>query len=413
MSKLKVGRFANPDILKQINPVVLLDFMKPYKDFLMVHGMDISIVEDQIKRNIKIDFELLGSLAMQPDDSTPAEFINAAYIIGEMAKDDNVDRLMQIAASKNIALITNDDTTSADIATQLWIQDRDLIERLHAEIIVKRPRTFQYFRSDKTPPGKITSPADIIITQIENDLNEWFYKNNRGKGCRVFFFEYENEIRMLIRHGMPYKREGCIKNEQSDTIHYRPEKHDVLFYDLTDNEIAITASTNKKGQKEAYLEIIGRYLFDCPGYFLCKPKYVLDPIRDDGTASLNCHDINGIDYIKLTEVVLFFDDDYGTKKILSSADVFASQNLYNVLMSSPADLACATFEVHFTGEKKPRSVTIMPPHNIKCGRDEDRLPVNEWLKARNFVLMQPIKRESEENGANNNAEAVLSVLEHS
>lgn len=330
------------------------------------NSMYINVSDNCGNRNINLDFGILGSILIQAKEYSNTAIINAAFIIGEMASNNSILLLIQAAKNNNLRLLEDENTTVTDIITQIWIQDCKLLERFHAEIIARRPREFQYFQGNLlSPKPPISHSYYDFALQVECDLNKWFFKNNCSSSCKVFFFHKDEEIRILIKQ--------------------HPEKYDVLVYNTIYNTIAVSTGTIK-WQKQAYLRIIGQHLFDSDDYFLHRPQYTLDPIRENGAASLYSSDIDGIDSIKLTEVLLYSNDDYGTKRTLSSADLFTSREFHDAI-SHKTQISSATFALYFSGSNKARLVTITLPHTVACAAD-DVPAINTWLKARGFLITE-------------------------
>ena len=46
-----------------------------------------------------------------------------------------------------LGIQVDDSATALDLAIQLWLKDRRLLERLHAEQKLQRTRTFEYFQA--------------------------------------------------------------------------------------------------------------------------------------------------------------------------------------------------------------------------------------------------------------------------
>ena len=180
---------------------------------------------------------------MRPSDEMPVKLIDALYFISEMSKDNNTDNLIKMANEHNISTNQNNFTNS-DLATSIWLENPELLESLHAKTVIKRTRSFQSFSG--RGQSKFTKSYSHLLPKIEDEFNEWFYHNNRGKGCKILTFEENGKLNFLIRHGMPFKREGCMKNDKPDTIFYRPEAHDLLYYDTVEDVLAINNSIVKK-----------------------------------------------------------------------------------------------------------------------------------------------------------------------
>jgi hypothetical protein len=70
-----------------------------------------------------------------------------------------------------------------------------------------------------------------------------------------------------------------------------------------------------------------------------------------------------------------------------SEDIFARvENDLFRWPTAPERLARAGFEVKFTSGNRPRRVTIMPPNRALYGRDDDSILVEQWLRARGFIV---------------------------
>ena len=189
----------------------------------------------------------------------------------------------------------------------------------------------------------------------------------------------------LVRHGQPFKREGSLKKEgQSSSVYYRPEKHDVLVYNPLIGELRINAET--KGVRDLYRVKFGLHLFRDEHYFPGMAKYTLEPLRDEGAASLICSDIDGMEWVKLTEIRYLWGGSQNELEIRKAADIFAALAAREMPMPRRAPIVGATFSVKFAEAKSPRSVSLYPPNVAKFTRDNDGAVVEEWFSRRGFIL---------------------------
>lgn len=377
MSTHNPRRFATPEHLKKLDLNILIKFLVPFKDYLEAHGMNV-----MTNGTTPFDYELLSSILLNAADDMPVALSDALYLVNEMAADDRLDDLLDVARKNNIPVISSPDITPADIAAQIWLLKPDLLETMHAEILASKPKSFEHFRSDKAPVANFTMPSPVTILDMQKDLDNWFVEHKRGTGCKVISFDQGDRLCLLIRHGKPFRREGSLSNGESLTILYRPESYDVLIYDHIDNELAINGSITK-GEKVLYLEVVGRHLFGDSEYFLCGNKYSLEPLMDDKERSLICSDIDGIENIKLTQVKRYLGGAYGDKETIDTKDYFSSQSWDGDI----SHIVSATFSIFFAGAKRPRTVRIVPPNKAIFERDDDSSLVEKWLKARGFILM--------------------------
>jgi|GEM_PF-3006771 len=69
----------------------------------------------------------------------------------------------------------------------------------------------------------------------------------------------------------------------------------------------------------------------------------------------------------------------------TAPDVFLALRDEYIELSPNETITRAKFRVKFTGEDKPRTVTITPPNKLDLCRDTDATLVETWLRKRSFV----------------------------
>ena len=191
---------------------------------------------------------------------------------------------------------------------------------------------------------------------------------------------------MMIRHGMPVKREGSVKDDgHSSSILYRPEKYDILVYNRTSDEIRIHTGT--KGELELYLQKIGQYFLNDPDHFPFTEKYRLDPLRDNGVASLVCNDIPGLECVTLLAIFNSFHGDHNRVVMNKATDVFAAIEESNEqLIPTDASPLKAIFGLRISNSKTVRKITVYPPNVATYTRDEESPLIEQWLMKRGFII---------------------------
>jgi len=386
MSTHNPRRFATPEHLKRLDSKILIQFLLPFESYLETKGIHLKSYDNQ-----PIKYEFLSSVLLNANEDMPVELSDALYFVNEMSSDDKIDILLDAARDNKIEIIGGPDITPMDIAARLWIVNSDILESLHAETLVSKPKSFEHFRSADKPPKTLPVPDSETILKMQNDFDEWFIANKRGGSCKVFPFDHGRKLCLLVRHGKPFKREGSLTNGESQTILYRPESYDVIIYDHHDNELAINGSVTK-GEKTLYLEVIGRHLFGKDDYFLNETKYSLEPLLKDGAMSLVCTDVSGIDGIKLIQIKRYLGGAHGDKETIDSKDYFSSKS-WDGEISSAKPLVSATFAIHFENTKRARTVRIVPPNKAIYERDDDSVLVENLLKARGFIMLPKIHGE--------------------
>jgi len=316
----------------------------------------------------------------------PEELVNALFIIYEMADDNKMDLLYETAKKYNVELDSDPDTSAGDLATQLYLKNPKALEKVHAEIFSKKLRAHHYFKSDQPAPDNFTLPDNNVIIEMQNALNKEFSARKYGRGCRLECIRSDTDkINIIIRHGRPFKREGCLKDDKSDTVFYRPEMHAVIVYNQEQNEISIN-NTAAKWQKELYLNVIGKYLFGAEDYFLSGDKFTFETLRADGEKCLVCSDIPGIEYVKLTEVHLKWISKGNPQEVRKSDNYFTCSQQWREDFPSGAKISTVQLLFRFTGEKSPKRITISSPNIASSSSDNFGELIDTFLMARGFVM---------------------------
>jgi len=336
-----------------------------------------------------IDYERLAGVLIDPDDDVPLELVDGLYLIDEMATPEAMDELLE-SAGDFIKLDESDEQTPADVATQVFLKARHVLERKHAEQFVGERKSFVYFLSKQAPNGHFKAPDRKKLEALEGDLGQWFLKKKKGDQVRVFPYPKPDEVWFLVRHGEGFRRESAQKGGQSTCVFYRPEKHDVLVYNPAIGELRINAGS--AGEQDLYRRAFGLHLFGSADHFPNgHKKYTLDPLRTDGPAALACGDVDGLESVHLVEIAYFWGGAQNEISIHKAGDFFAALASRKGSIHK-ARIIGAKFRVKFADSKTPRMVSIRPPNVAKFTRDDDGKRIDEWLKLRTF---SSIKRGSD------------------
>jgi hypothetical protein len=358
----------------------LLALLLPYSGYFAGRGLDLSPTD-----GAETNYQALADILLNPDDAMPPPLVDALYFVNEMATLEGMDDLLNASAAAGIELDSGAEMTPSDVAVQVWLKDRSLLERKHAEQFLCRPRSFESFQSYEGA-GRAAQPTGESLAALEADLDDWFETKKRGRGSRVFAYPRDGEVWFLVRHGQPFKREGSLKGKEPSSVYYRPEKHDVVVYNQVLGELRVNAAS--KGEKELYQAEFGLHLFGSEDHFPGTAKYTLDPLRHEGEASLVCSDIDGMEWAKLTEIRYYWGGAEGEIEIRRAEDIFAALRRRNGrIPDGPRPrIVRAAFKVKFADSKTPRSVCIRPSNIAEYTRDDDGALVEQWLTRRGFIL---------------------------
>jgi len=141
------------------------------------------------------------------------------YYVNEMSAPEGFDSIQDLIDGTEIDVVIDENAARADLAIQVWMKDRDLIERLHAEQFLLRPRSFEYFRVTNGFIPEFKEPSEETVHALEADLDEWFSKKRRGRASKVFVYVKPDFVWFLVCHGEPFTRESIIKDGKSSSVY--------------------------------------------------------------------------------------------------------------------------------------------------------------------------------------------------
>lgn len=378
MSSVSFRRFTHSSSLREIAPKHLVTLLRPHAAFLARHH---AAIPAECGR---LNYEALGVALLQPHPDTPPELVDALWHIHEMATPEGMESLLDETRRCGVELDPDSHFSPADIATQVWLATPELLRRKHAETAVMKRKSFESF----TPrPGAslVYHPPDAAaLARLEAEVAAWFTERRRGPGARVFLFEHGHEVRLVIRHGGPYRREGSLENGEPASVQFRPLAFGVAVFDRRTWELRINGGG--KREKEMYRRVIGAHLFGQADFFPASPmKYTLEPLRREGRRSLVCADVPGLRHVRLAELHMYVGGPFHRARTERADDVLVALEDARESIPATARLAAAKFEFLFRDSPKPRPVTVREGNVAQYARDEDADVVETFLRQRGFV----------------------------
>ena len=378
MPTLRLNRIAQPGVLAKVTPDRLLSFLEPMREYLEKRGF----LWPQSNHD-KIDYEKLGQLLHFPQEGLPTEMVVPLVLVDEMSTDQQMDRLLEAASQQAIMLSLAGDSSPADVAVQVWLQARGLLEDLHAENHTIRQKNFCYFGGIRDQPRAFPKVGAERRRTLERDLDETFEHYKRGRGSRVFIFDHGREVWILVRRGATFRREESMEGGGEPGVQlYRPMMYDVLVYDTETDDLGLHVET--KWQERLYLRCIGQYVFNDPDYFPAEREISFDPLVTHGARALSCGDVQGLAAVKLIEVQKRWNNAQNEVDIKKANDVFAALGERWRSFLGNGILTRIVFRVWFEGDKKPRTVALRWPNVTKYERDSDGALVQLWLTRRGY-----------------------------
>jgi hypothetical protein len=379
MGAFNPKKFTGPDRLRSLDPARLRAFLAPWRDYLAKRGFAFPEAEAEV------DYVALANVLLTPDHSTPRGMVDALYYVHETASAEDMDELIAAARRQGVPLKDDPAATPADLAIDVWLTAPDLLQVRHSEAVARRQQNFEYFAPNRGGKRLFPEIGDALRQQMETELDDWFENHRRGRGCRIFVFRHAPLVWILVRHGLPMRREAGHQDDgDATTQFYRPQQHDVLLYDERNGEIGVHANT--KGERKLYLATFGKFVFGDEDHFPPFDKFTLEPLAEDAAAALEVGDIAGISAVRLVECRRYWGGPFKEVEIRRAENVLAALAARGGSGLVGGRLVAATFKVKFDGSDKERAVTIRPPGIARYERSEDSEVVDHWLRERGFIL---------------------------
>lgn len=389
---LRFKRFTRIQILKRIGRDLLERFLRPFEPELQSQGLELP--------GLALDdaayFLALGRLLAAPEQ-LPDRLNEALFAIDELCCPEGQEQLELAIARAGLQISFAPGSSREDMALQLWLADPALLARVHNQQRLRRLTTFEHFATGLPPEERpaFTAPTRATLNALAASLDHWFARHQRGHNTtRIELCSLgadsraETEFCFLVRHGDSFARTPKVEAQETEILHFRPERDDVIIYSPRHDEVRINART--KGERDHYVRMFGLHLRGREDYFSSRRTYTLEPLRMLGQESLEPADDADIAKIVLREIEIAWENPLLGRTIREADDLFASPaepgaSLAQVLPGS-GRLARAAFDVHFHHARRPRPVQIRLPNILKVGRHCDALSVDRWLCRRGFRL---------------------------
>jgi hypothetical protein len=382
MAQFRLRAFSNVDILQEINPSRLIEFLNQFPSFFRSRNLN-------IKSDSSLDYEQLVQVLMSPNSDTPDELVDALYFVDQMATELDCEAFLAALTERDLAYPNDGSSSPADVALWIWLQDPDLLRSLHAEQFLSKSRSFESYLNTQREDCEFSGLSPSQINTVEGDLAQWFAQRNRPQIVRLRCFEIDDKVWFLVRRGDPFCREASLKDNQPCSVGYFPLKHDVLIMDRTFGELRINAKT--KNLQDLYRQQFGLHLCGRADFFQAKARYTLEPLRQLGPEGLHCAGIKKLEQIILKELHMRWGGAEGEIEIRKARDVLRAYANRRQEIPRYPKLIVAKFEVKFAKVRRPRSLTIRLPNKADYSRNEDAPDLEEWLRKMKF-LVDPLEK---------------------
>jgi hypothetical protein len=385
---LRFTRFTRPQILKSIGRELLTKFFRSFPEQPGTGGFSLPLPDLK-------DGEYFTQLAraLMAPEALPPSLNEALFSLDELALPRGRQRLEAAVVEVGLPLVFGPESTAADIAVQVWLANPALVARVHNSERLLRLSAFAHYSSGRSlPRNPPPDPPDgPLLKDLAEALDPWFAEHLRGQDTtRIERYTLQGDHWFLIRHGDTFSRTPKVEARQTEIIHFRPERDDVVVYSPQQDELRVNART--QGERDLYVKKFGLCLRGREDYFSSNCTFSLDPLRLLGPESLDPTGADDIERVVLREVEVAWDASGGEVVTRQAEDIFVSPGCGSLHgIPEGGRLVRASFDFHFKDSVRPRPIQIRLPNVLKLGRHCDFPSVNRWLTLRQFRL-PPVNR---------------------
>ena len=136
MATLNLRRFSKPETLLAIAREHLIAFLEPYRAYFLSRGVPVPLPGTEAP----LDYGALSLALLSPDANMPKELIDALFFVNELAMPESFDTLHDAIVESGLPIDIVEETSPTDLAIQIWMKRPALLERLHSEHFLSKPR---------------------------------------------------------------------------------------------------------------------------------------------------------------------------------------------------------------------------------------------------------------------------------
>lgn len=181
MGVLRYKRFTNVEVLKRVDFDLLKRFLALYRDYLESNGLILTDTQ------VDFDYAKLSGIFIKPSVDAPEEFLDALYFVDDLSSGECQERLERELEEAGIEF-DGDNISAEDLVLLAWLGDSDIVERVHAEKFLTKPKTFLSYKAREGLLRDLVYPDGSTLKALETELDRWFESKKRGRGTRVFPF---------------------------------------------------------------------------------------------------------------------------------------------------------------------------------------------------------------------------------
>ena len=275
----------------------------------------------------------------------------------------------------------------AALARLALMADADLFRQKLDEVRIASLSSFEYHGSEEPVDRRATfvAPDAAGLARIKGDIDNWVSAALEGdeRATEVEWHEVDGEHWFLIRRGDALARVPILEGGVFTVRHFRPARDLLVAYSPERDELRVYARGVR--EKRMLRRVFGRRLFNDAEYFSVRKAFTLKPLRDDGPDALEAPPGGGIDRVVLTELGVRTNEEHDAIVYWRASDLFAFGEATGQQIIPPGgQLVSAGFQVHFTGQARPRKVYVRAGNKLRLARHCDAAAVHRWLVSKGF-----------------------------
>jgi hypothetical protein len=383
--------FDNVRALGNRHPQVLRDLLERFPEHVQQWELDLTAEE--------LDLVAIRDAFMAAE--IPEELDDILYLSTALGNSNGWAMIERQAEEDGLLLPHhNADLTDTDMAVLAaihnWPANLRLLERANARARIHAKSVFKYFPMEVELRHQYRAPtpetlAEAVQTLQDHYVSKGFIHSSQRSSVRIMPYDFEHEIWFLIGYAAKKQRHrGCKDSGEMRAFDFNPEQFDAVVYNKVFGDIRMNTRNWRKKDHHAYRLSIGRMLLDDGSAFSPSKKMVtLTPLELPNAADLFAtDDIAGLAEIEPIELKYGPFDEPRTYTL--SADKGSSLRAANPL--APRLVPCETrvcravFEYRLKDSRRRGRLTLSPGNKIGYERDGDSLVLEEWLRARGFLL---------------------------
>ena len=378
--------YTKPKFFEQIGRTMLARLLERYQpEFTAV---SVALPDANLE-----DREYYAALSKQSavKPGLPENFVEALFSVEALSNPEGKSRLLRAVEQAGVQIERIQTATFADLAVQVLLADASLFAQKHDETRIVALSTFEYHGCAEAIDRRATfagsTPAEV--SRIKADFDTWLGDERDGEErvTEIECYEIDGEHCFLIRRGDSFLRLPTVDGNGFSVRHLRPARDVVVVYNPERDELRIHAKTAR--EKKKLRQLFGERLFGGSDHFAVRKEFTLKPLRDEGAEALTVMAGQGIDRIVLTELEVRSDDDFDASVRTKAIDLFAYAEANHIeIIPRRGRLVTAGFEVHFTGQAKPRMVYVRDGNKLRLTRHCDAAAVHRWLAAKGFRALE-------------------------